>query len=266
MLLASWNLNSLKQRMPRVIEFLGQHRPDVLCVQETKASPEAFPHLELQAAGYQAIDHSGGRWNGVAVVVRDDHEVVGTQIGLPGTPVPEEARWVEAEVALAAADGSEHARITPLRVASTYVVNGRALDDPQYEVKLAFLRAVRDRVATIDGPLAALGDWNVAPRDEDVWDIGAVHGGTHVSEPERQALEEVGLRDAWDHAVERGPERFTWWDYRAGAFHRDRGMRIDLALLSADLSMRVDFVGIDREYRKGTKPSDHAPLLVRIRD
>lgn len=263
MLLASWNLNSLKARMPRVGEFLDQHRPDVLCVQETKASPEAFPHLELQAAGYQAVDHSGGRWNGVAVLVRDDHEVTDHTIGLPGSPVPDEARWVEAEVALAGGEDREH---PVLRVASTYVVNGRGLDDPQYEVKLAFLRAVRDRVAAVDGPLAALGDWNVAPRDEDVWDPGAVHGGTHVSEPEREALEEVGLRDAWDTAVERGPERFTWWDYRAGAFHKDHGMRIDLALLSADLSVRVDFAGIDREFRKGPKPSDHAPLLVRLRD
>ena len=263
MLLATWNLNSLRQRMPRVTEFLAQHAPDLLCLQETKTAPEAFPHLELQALGYQAIDHSGGRWNGVAVLVRDDHEVTGTQVGLPGTPVPDEARWVEVELALSGGAEREHPHV---RVASVYVVNGRALDDPQYEVKLDFLAAVRDRVAALDGPLAVLGDWNVAPRDQDVWNLHAVHGRTHVSEPERQALEEVGLRDAWDHAVERGPERFTWWDYRAGSFHKDRGMRIDLAMLGADLSMRVDFAGIDREYRKGPKPSDHAPLLVRLRD
>lgn len=262
MLLATWNLNSLRQRMPRVTEFLTTHTPDVLCLQETKAAPEQFPHLELQALGYQAVDASAGRWNGVAVLVRDDHEVTDTLIGLPGSPVPDAGRWVEAAVALADGDRA-HPHV---RVASTYVINGRALHDPQYAVKLDFLRAVADRVAALDGPLAVLGDWNVAPRDEDVWDPEAVHGGTHVSEPERQALEEVGLRDAWDTAVERGPERFTWWDYRAGAFHRDRGMRIDLALLSAELAMRVDFAGIDRDFRKGTKPSDHAPLLVRLRD
>lgn len=260
MLLASWNLNSLKQRMPRVEEFLAQHRPDALCLQETKAAPEQFPHLELQALGYAAVDVSQGRWNGVAVLVRDDHEVRDTVGNLPGSPVPEEARWVEAAIALGGDDGNV------VRVVSTYVVNGRALDDPQYDLKLQFLRAVRDRVAEIDVPLAVLGDWNVAPRDEDVWDAAAVHGGTHVSEPERTAVEEVGLHDAWDVAVERGPERFTWWDYRAGAFHKDLGMRIDLAMVSADLSVRVDFAGIDREYRKGSKPSDHAPLLVRIRD
>jgi exodeoxyribonuclease-3 len=260
-LLASWNLNSLKQRMPRVEAFLDEHRPDVLCLQETKAAPDQFPHLELQARGYVAVDASQGRWNGVAVLVRDDHEITGTAATLPGSPVPEEARWVEAEVALA----GTHAHPV-VRVASTYVVNGRALEDPQYELKLQFLAAVRDRVAAIEQPLAVLGDWNVAPRDEDVWDADAVHGGTHVSEPERRALEDVGLRDAWDEAVERGPERFTWWDYRAGAFHKDMGMRIDLALLTAELAGRVDFTGIDREYRKGTKPSDHAPLLVRLRD
>lgn len=263
MLLATWNLNSLRQRMPRVVEFLQQHRPDVCCLQETKSAPEAFPHLELQALGYEAVDDSAGRWNGVAVLVREDHEVVATKVGLPGSPVPDEARWVEAEVALAGGDGREHPVV---RVASTYVVNGRALDDPQYQVKLDFLGAVAARVRGLQGPLAVLGDFNVAPRDEDVWDLDAVHGGTHVSEPERAALEDIGLRDAWDAAVERGPERFTWWDYRAGAFHRDRGMRIDLALLSADLSLRVDAVGIDRDYRKGPKPSDHAPLLVRLRD
>lgn len=263
MLLATWNVNSLKARMPRVTEFLEQHRPDVLCLQETKAAPEQFPHLELQALGYQSVDHSGGRWNGVAVVVRDDHEVTDTQAGLPGGPAPGEARWVEAEVALADDGSRAHPNV---RVASVYVVNGRALDDPQYETKLEFLGAVRDRVWQFDEPLAVLGDWNVAPRDEDVWDLASVHGGTHVSPAERVALEEVGLRDAWDHAVERGPERFTWWDYRAGAFHKDHGMRIDLAMLSADLATRVDFTGIDRDFRKGTKPSDHAPLLVRLRD
>ena len=263
MLLATWNLNSLKQRMPRVEAFLDEHRPDVLCLQETKAAPDRFPHLELQARGYLAVDASQGRWNGVAVLVRDDHEVRDHRAALPGSPVPDEARWVEVEVAL---DGPA-SRVHPVvRVASTYVVNGRSLDDPQYAVKLDFLRAVGDRVAAVEQPLAVLGDFNVAPRDEDVWDPDAVHGGTHVSEAERTALEEIGLRDAWDTAVERGPERFTWWDYRAGAFHKDIGMRIDLALLSADLAVRVDRVGIDREYRKGTKPSDHAPLLVHLRD
>jgi exodeoxyribonuclease-3 len=253
-LLASWNVNSLKARMPRVEEFLATHGPDVVCLQETKAAPEAFPHLELQALGYHAVDASGGRWNGVALLVREDHEVVDSAVTLPGSPVVDEARWAEVELA------------GGLRVAAVYVVNGRALDDPQYDIKLDFLGAVRDRVAQVEGPIAVLGDWNVAPTDADVWDRDAVHGGTHVSEPERQALADVGLTDARDAAVERGPERFTWWDYRAGAFHKDRGMRIDLALVSSDLAHRCDWVGIDRDFRTGPKPSDHAPLLLRLRD
>lgn len=257
MLLVSWNVNSLRARMPRVEELLDAHRPDVLAVQETKVAPEQFPHLELQALGYTAVDHSGGRWGGVALLVRDDHEPRDPQFGLPGSPVPEEARWVEATVA-------------GVRVASTYVVNGRALDDPQYEAKLAFLDAVRQRVAALRGdgtstpPLAVLGDVNVAPRDQDVWDVAAVHGGTHVSQPERDALARIGLFDAYVASPASGPERFTWWDYRAGAFHKDRGMRIDLALVDERLVDRLAFVGIDRDMRKGSKPSDHAPLLVRL--
>ena len=129
MLLVTWNVNSIKQRMPRLLELLETHRPDVVCLQETKSAPEAFPHLELQAAGYTTVDHSGGRWAGVALLVRDDHEVSAPSTSLPGDPVPHEARWVEATV-----DG--------IRVASVYVVNGRTLDDPMYEVKLDFLDAM----------------------------------------------------------------------------------------------------------------------------
>jgi len=257
-LLVSWNVNSLRARMPRLEELLSRHEPDVVALQETKVAPDQLPHLELQALGYRAVDHSSGRWNGVALLVRDDHEVDDVAAGLPGSPVPDEARWVEATVA-------------GVRVASVYVVNGRAVDDPQYEVKLAFLGAVRERVAALRAdpgapPLALLGDVNVAPRDVDVWDVGAVHGGTHVSPAERRALEHVGLFDAFLAAPETGPERFTWWDYRAGAFPRDAGMRIDLALVDERLVDRLDFVGIDRELRRGEKPSDHAPLLVRLRD
>lgn len=252
MLLATWNLNSIRQRLPRVLDLLAAHEPDVLCVQETKAAPEAFPHLELQSAGYMAVDASGGRWNGVAVLVRDDHAVTGSAAALAGSPVPDEARWVEAQIG-------------ELTVASAYVVNGRSLDDPQYDVKLAFLDAMRRRVDEAAGSLAVLGDMNVAPRDEDVWDPREVHGGTHVSAPERAALEAVGLVDAWQVAAKRAPDRFTWWDYRAGAFGKDHGMRIDLALLTADLAARVDHVGIDRSFRSGPTPSDHAPLLVRLR-
>lgn len=265
--MATWNVNSLRSRMPRVEELLARHDLDVLCLQETKAAPDQFPHLELGALGFTAVDASAGRWNGVAVLVHERHEIVHHVVDLPGSPVPDEARWAEALVRLAPTpDGTPDRAHPELRIATTYVVNGRGLDEPQFEVKLDFLAAVRDRVAMIDEPLAVLGDWNVAPRDQDVWDPTAVHGGTHVSPEERDALESVGLTDGWDVAVERGRERFTWWDYRAGAFPKDRGMRIDLAMLDADLALRCDFVGIDRDLRKGSKPSDHAPLIVRLRD
>ena len=257
MLIVSWNVNSLKQRMPRVMELLEQHRPDVVCLQETKCGPEAFPHLELQAAGYVAADHSGGRWAGVAILAREDTPPEDVVVELPGSPAPGEARWMEATVG-------------GVRVASVYVINGRSLDDPMYRDKLAFLDAMRDRIAELSGrSLVVTGDFNIAPRDEDVWDPSAVHGATHVSGPERdrlRAMLEAGTADAWDVTPERGEHRFTWWDYRAGAFHRNMGMRIDLALVSPDLAERVRWVGIDRDFRKGEKPSDHAPLLVRLGD
>ncbi len=254
MLLATWNVNSLNARMPRVLEFLAAHRPDVVALQETKCAPEQFPHLELAAAGYTSVDHSGGRWAGVALLVRDDHEPTDVHVGLPDTP-DLEARWVEATVA-------------GVHVASVYVVNGRALDDPMFAVKLQFLDRLRDRVVALgDRALVVTGDFNIAPRDEDVWSMAAMAGSTHVTPEERAkltGLAELGLLDAWDVAPERGPERFTWWDYRAGMFHKDQGLRIDLALVSPQVRERLAWVGIDREFRKGTKPSDHAPLLVRL--
>lgn len=240
------------------MELLERHRPDVVCLQETKCAPDVFPHLELQAAGYTAVDHSGGRWAGVALLVRDGAAVDEVVDGLPGNPLPDEARWVEARV-----DG--------VRFASVYVVNGRSLDDPMFEVKLRFLEAMAGRMAVMvaDGPAVVAGDFNVAPRDEDVWDVRRFGGSTHVSPHERarlQAMLDAGYEDAWDAAEERGEHPFTWWDYRAGAFHRNLGMRIDLALVSSSLASRVEWCGIDRDLRKGTKPSDHAPLLVRFGD
>lgn len=256
-LLVTWNVNSIKQRMPRVLELLAAHRPDAVCLQETKAAPDAFPHLELQAAGYTAVDHSAGGWAGVAVLVRDDLPVGPSTVGLAGEPTPAEARWIEVEVA-------------GVTLVSVYVINGRALDDPAFEAKLTFLDAMRERLATLAarGPVVVAGDFNVAPRDADVWDAARVHGGTHVSAAERErlgALLDVGLADAYLAAPQRSEHVFTWWDYRAGAFHKNLGMRIDLALVTDDLARRLEWCGIDRDFRKGSKPSDHAPLLVRLR-
>ena len=216
----------------------------------------AFPTAALAEAGYAAAHHSGGRWAGVAVLSPVDTAPYDAVAGLPGEVQASEARWVEATVG-------------DLRVVSVYVVNGRALDTPTYEEKLTFLDAMRDRLAVLtaaEAPVFVTGDFNIAPEDRDVWDPALFVGTTHTSRPERERLDRIlatGLVDAFRVAQ---PEAvgFTYWDYRAGMFHRNLGMRIDLALLSARLGPRVRRCGIDRDFRKGLKPSDHAPLLVEL--
>jgi exodeoxyribonuclease III len=252
MKLATWNVNSLKMRMPRVLEFLEQHQPDLLFLQETKAEPDAFPVLELEAAGYQVVHHSAGRWAGVALAARS--ELSDVCVGLAGEPARDEARWLEATVG-------------DLRAASVYVPNGRAPDTPTYYDKLRFLEAMRDRIAELaTGPFVVAGDFNVCPTDLDVYDPPAFVGDTHVTEPERErfrALLEAGTVDAFRelHPDEPG---FTWWDYRQGHFHRKMGLRIDAFLMSQPVAERLESCGIDRNFRKGTKPSDHAPLLAEL--
>ncbi len=257
MLLATWNVNSVRARLPRLLEFLALRRPDVVCLQETKVAAGAFPHAELAEAGYRAADRSAGRWAGVAVLARDGLAIGGVETALPGDPAPDEARWIEADV-----DG--------VRVASVYVINGRALGDPMYGAKLAFLDAVAERVRALAGrPLAVAGDFNVAPADIDVWDPAAFEGATHVSAPERERLRAIldagGLADAF-RVAEPELEQHTWWDYRQGHFHRGMGLRIDLALVSPHLASRLRSAGHDRDFRKGPKPSDHAPVLFAFGD
>lgn len=257
MLLATWNVNSLKVRLPRVLEFLAEHRPAVLLLQETKTEGEAFPRAELEAAGYGVVDHSAGRWAGVAVLHRQELRVGEVRAGLAGEPDPAEARWLEVDL-----DG--------LRVVSVYVPNGRAVGSETFTAKLEFLEAMAARVATLrGGPLLVAGDVNVCPTDLDVYDPDAFVGSTHVTDEERgrlaRVLEAGGLVDAY-RALHPDEVGFTWWDYRQGHFHRKLGLRIDLALVSGDLAARLETCGIDRGYRKGSKPSDHAPLLVRLRD
>ena len=252
MLLVSWNVNSLKMRMPRVLEFLADRAPDVVCLQETKCEPEAFPAEELREAGYDAHHHSGGRWAGVAVLGRQGLGLEPIAEGLPGEHVPDEARWCEAMVG-------------GLRVASTYVTNGRSIGTPTFAEKLGFLEAIAARAPQLD---VIAGDFNVAPADIDVYDPAAFAGATHVTPQERDRLGAIlatGFVDAYRH---RHPEeqQFTWWDYRQGHFHRGLGLRIDLALVRTELSGRLREVGIARDYRKGPKPSDHAPLVVDLDD
>jgi exodeoxyribonuclease III len=255
MRLISWNVNSIRARLPRVLELLDQHHPDVVCLQETKVLGDAFPHAACAELGYRAIDHSEGRWNGVALLVPDPAQLLDPQLGLPSEPDEVEARWVEATI-----DG--------IRVVSVYVPNGREPSHPMFEAKLRFLEAARDRLAELvaRGPTIIAGDFNVALEDRDVWDIAAFVDATHVTPDERSrlaALLDLGLTDAYREV---GPddEGFTWWDYRMGAFRRGMGMRIDYALSSHHLEVRS--AAVDTTFRRnneqGDKPSDHAPLVV----
>lgn len=250
----TWNVNSLRARLPRVLEFLAEHRPDVACLQETKCTPDGFPVAELSEAGYGAVHHSGGQWAGVALLARDGLALLDPRLGLAGEPDPTQARWCEATI-----DG--------IRFASTYVPNGRTLDSPEFPHKLAFLAAMRDRAKALEGvPRLIAGDLNIAPADADVYDPAAFVGGTHVSAAERGLLVEVlaaGLRDAYRELHPDTPQ-FTWWDYRAGHFHKGLGLRIDLQLVSPDLAARLTHCRIERDYRKGRKPSDHAPLVAEL--
>jgi exodeoxyribonuclease-3 len=251
---ATWNVNSVKQRVPRLLPWLDQRRPDVVCLQETKLTDDAFNRLlgsELADRGYAVGLYGQAQWNGVAILSRAGLDDVVTGIaGAPGFPGPE-AR------AVAATCGG-------IRVHSVYVPNRRVPGSEHYQYKLAWLAALRDQLA--DGPEATIvcGDMNIAPTDADVFDPEAYVGQTHVTPPERAALaklQELGLRDV---VRDRWPaERvFTYWDYRGGMFHRDLGMRIDLVLATAPVAGRVRAAWVDRQARKGTAPSDHAPVIV----
>ena len=252
--LATWNVNSVKQRVPRLLSWLDERRPDVVCLQETKLSDDAFLDLlggEVAARGYEVALHGEPTWNGVAVLSRVGLEdVVRGLEGAPGFPHPE-ARAVAATCA-------------GVRVVSVYVPNGRAPDSDHYRYKLAWLAALRDAVEAGPDATVVCGDMNIAPADEDVFDPAAYEGHTHVTPPERAALADLrglGLhdvvRDRWP-----GKRVFTYWDYRAGMFHKDLGMRIDLALASQPVADRVKAAWVDRHARKGSGPSDHAPVIV----
>lgn len=257
MLVCTWNVNSLRARLPRVLELLDKHAPDVALLQETKVAPGQYPDAELRAAGYESVHHSGGQWAGVAIIARAGLGLREAACGLPGEIRAEEARWVEADV-----------EALGLRVCSAYVVNGRAVGSETFAEKLHFLDMLAARAAELrERDCIVGGDFNVAPADEDVYDPAAFAGETHVTEDERSRLETIldagGLVDAYA-AAPTGTHRYTWWDYRAGHFHKNLGLRIDLLLLSESLAGRLRSCGIDRDMRKGPKPSDHAPLLAQI--
>jgi exodeoxyribonuclease III len=254
MRVATWNVNSVKQRLPRLLPWLDERQPDVVCLQETKLADNAFSDLlgdELAKRGYTTALHGEATWNGVAILSRAglDDVVLGVP-GAPGFPNPE-ARAVSATCG-------------GIRMVSVYVPNGRTPDSEHYRYKLAWLASLREMVAA--GPEAKIvcGDMNIAPADDDVFDPEAYVGQTHVTPPERAALGELqalGLRDV---VRDRWPNErvFTYWDYRAGMFHQDLGMRIDLILASASVASRVQAAWVDRQARKGRGPSDHAPVIV----
>ena len=255
MRIATWNVNSLKARIPRVEEWLGYARPDVLCLQETKLSDAAFPHMAFASLGYESVHHGDGQWNGVAILSRVGIE--GEVVGF-AEPIDPDS---DTRIITAQCGG--------VTVSSVYVPNGRSLDSDHYAYKLAWLEKLRrhlDAVTQPDRQVAVCGDFNIAPADIDVWDPKAIVGSTHVSEPERNALrhvEEWGLVDAFR---DRYPDDrlFSYWDYRAGDFHEHRGMRIDLLLLSRPLAEQVTWALVDRNARKGKLPSDHAPVFVDV--
>jgi len=262
MRVATWNVNSVRARAGRVVDWLVREDVDVVGMQEIKCKPEQFPYDAFRDAGYEVELHGLDQWNGVAFASRlpmDDVEVTfpgqpGFLKGQEGPDQPKEARAIGVTV-----EG--------VRMWSLYVPNGRELGDPHYAYKLDWLAELADRTRTWlaespDLPLALMGDWNVAPLDRDVWDVAAFEGSTHVSQPERDAFaefERAGLQDVVRPLV---PEGYTYWDYKQLRFPRDEGMRIDFVLGSAAFADLVAGAAIHRDERKGDAPSDHVPVVV----
>ncbi len=254
MRIATWNVNSIKQRLPRFLPWLDERQPDVACLQETKLADAGFAELfgdELANRGYATATYGEAAWNGVAILSRVGLDDVASGLpGGPGFPHPE-ARAVSATCG-------------GIRVTSVYVPNGRSPGSEHYKYKLDWLASLRKLVAA--GPEAAVvcGDMNIAPADADVFDPQAYAGHTHVTPPERAALAELQALGLHDVVRDRWPNErvFSYWDYRAGMFHQDLGMRIDLILASAPVAERVKAAWVDRQARKGKGPSDHAPVIV----
>jgi len=257
MRIATWNVNSLRARLPRVEEWLADVRPDVLCMQETKMAEGAFPHAAFEMLGYECVHHGQGQWNGVAIASRVgiDDPILGFADGQPADP--------EARLVTATCGG--------VRISSVYVPNGRSLDNDHYRYKLEWMARLLVHLQKNEDasqPVVVTGDFNIAPDDRDVYDPKAFVGATHVSEPERQALkalEDWGLVDVFRKFHE-SDRLFSWWDYRSGDFHQGRGLRIDLVMATAPVVERARWTIVDRNARKGQQPSDHAPVLVDLDD
>jgi exodeoxyribonuclease-3 len=272
MRLATWNVNSVRARLPRLLGWLAETKPDVVCLQETKCAAAEFPVAEVGELGYETAAHGDGRWNGVAVLSRVGLDDV--TFGFPGEPG---FRGEPAEPSLLDALGEPEppgpearalgATCAGVRFWSLYAPNGRTPESAHYTYKLAWFGALRAALGAelaTTRALVACGDFNVAPTDADVWDPAAFVGATHVTQAERAALaglRALGLMDIVPTPM-KGPNPFTYWDYRAGMFHKDMGMRIDLVYATEAVAGRVRSAYVDREARKGKGPSDHAPIVV----
>ena len=251
MRIATWNVNSLRVRLPQLLEWLAASAPDVVALQETKLTDDAFPADELRAAGYHCVYSGQKTYNGVATLART--ELHGALRDIPGYDDPQR-RVLAASVA-------------GVRVINLYVPNGQSVDSDKYHYKLGWLRALRSwlrQELAAHAQLVVLGDFNIAPEDRDVHDPAAWVGSVHVSPEERAALQatlELGLVDVF-RQFEQPPQSFSWWDYRAGSFRRNNGLRIDLLLASAALAARCTACDIDREPRRVERASDHTPVIA----
>jgi exodeoxyribonuclease III len=276
--IATWNVNSLKARMEAVENWLERAAPDILLMQETKLADTDAPVMPFSMLGYQLVHHGEGRWNGVAVALREDLEASDIVTNFGDGPVRDSSAGSATDFGEEDFNPFDEARmlslvvagegVEPTRVATLYAPNGRIVGSPFYVGKLRWFERLRRWLDETRDPgerLILAGDFNVAPAPIDVWDEQRAHGGTHVSEPERAAvaaLRDWGLSDTF-RQVQPAPGRFSWWDYRAGMFHRNEGMRIDLVLATASVARQVVWAEIDREARKGPPiPSDHAPVAV----
>jgi exodeoxyribonuclease-3 len=281
MRIATWNVNSMKARLEKIEWWLDRAAPDVLLMQETKLSDADAPLMTFQMAGYQLVHHGEGRWNGVAIAVRDGLAIDEAITNFGDGPVRDSGAGATVSLQEEDFDPSDEARMLSVRVTepgadairlvTLYAPNGRVVGSAFYEGKLRWFARARRWLDAARDPAETLligGDLNIAPTDLDVWDARAVHGGTHVSEKERAAFRNLldwGLHDTFRDAQPEARGRFTWWDYRAGNFHKNFGMRIDHLLATEPLAKRAVAVEIDREARKGKPiPSDHAPLVMDI--
>jgi exodeoxyribonuclease-3 len=253
MKLAAWNVNSLKVRLPQLLEWLEAQQPDVVCLQETKLEDHNFPHAEIEAAGYQVAFSGQKTYNGVALLARETPQDI--VCGNPHFPDPQK-RLIAATV-------------NGIRVICAYIPNGQALDSDKYVYKLAWLDALQiwlGEELAANPQLALAGDFNIAPEDRDVHNPAAWAGQILCSAPERNAFQhmlDLGLKDSF-RLFEQPEKSFSWWDYRMLGFQKNQGLRIDHILLSTPLATRCTAAGIDREMRKRERPSDHAPVFATI--